>query len=54
MLIPTILLRRSQNIYYRTRKLVFGIMKGEIPEVRRVVQVGREKFGIELEPKMGN
>jgi len=33
----------------RTRKLVFGIVKSGIPKVQRIVQVGREKFGIELE-----
>lgn len=33
----------------RSRKLIFGIMKSGIPEVQRVVQIGREKFGIELE-----
>lgn len=39
----------NEFIDYRTRKFIFGIMKEGIPEVRRVVQVGKEKFGIELE-----
>ena len=36
-------------IDFRTRKLIFGIMKSGISEVQKVVQVGREKFGIELQ-----
>lgn len=34
---------------YRSRKLIFGIMKSGIPEIQRVVNIGRERFGIELE-----
>ena len=39
----------DEFIDYRARMLIFGIMRGGIPVVQRVVQVGREKFGIELE-----
>jgi len=39
----------EEFIDFRTRKLIFGIMKSRIPDVQRVVQIGREKFGIELE-----
>lgn len=36
-------------IDFISRKLIFGIIKEGIPKVQRVVQIGRDKFGIELE-----